>query len=176
MECVRVHEGGFLQNKQGRFNYSSIIGKKYGAKIHSQNGERFLFVLRFTPELWSLVLPHRTQIIYHADISFILAQLSVLPGASVIESGTGSGSFSHSLSRAIGPAGKLYTYEFHEERALKAQDEFKLHGIQNISILHSDVCENGFGLYDSVDAVFLDLPAPWKAIQHAKQSMKVVCC
>ncbi|RUS32423.1 tRNA methyltransferase complex GCD14 subunit-domain-containing protein [Jimgerdemannia flammicorona] len=100
------------------------------------------------PELWTQVLPHRTQILYAADISFITSYLDLKPGSKVIESGTciqdkryprnfdatflllnflncccrclvgtGSGSFSYSLARTIAPTGKLFSFEYHEERA-----------------------------------------------------------
>jgi tRNA A58 N-methylase Trm61 len=37
-----------------------------------------------------------------------------------------------------------------------------------------DVCEEGFDLIDAADAVFLDLPHPWKVVPHAKIALKVV--
>jgi tRNA (adenine57-N1/adenine58-N1)-methyltransferase len=36
-----------------------------------------------------------------------------------------------------------------------------------------DVCEKGFDLIDAADAVFLDLPHPWKVVPHAKIALKV---
>ena len=39
--------------------------------------------------------------------------------------------------------------------------------------LARDVCESGFGLTDTADAVFLDLPGPWKVVPHAKEALKV---
>ena len=44
-----------------------------------------------TPELWTKVLPHRTQILYLPDISLVCHYLELKPGAVVLESGTGSG-------------------------------------------------------------------------------------
>lgn len=44
-------------------------------------------VLQPTPELWTLTLPHRTQIIYTPDISMIIMQLDLVPGSVVIEAG-----------------------------------------------------------------------------------------
>ena len=38
-----------------------------------------------------------------------------------LKKGTGSGSFSHSVARTIGPSGHLYSYEFHEARVVKAR-------------------------------------------------------
>ena len=40
-----------------------------------------------TVELWTLALPHRTQILYMADISLILLELDIKPGSIVIEAG-----------------------------------------------------------------------------------------
>jgi tRNA A58 N-methylase Trm61 len=38
-------------------------------------------------ELWTLALPHRTQILYMADISLIIFELDIKPGSIVIEAG-----------------------------------------------------------------------------------------
>lgn len=46
----------------------------------------------------------------------VLTQLEIGPGSVVCEAGTGSGSLSHAILRAIGPAGKLHTFDFHKER------------------------------------------------------------
>lgn len=41
-----------------------------------------------------------------------------------------------------------------------------------VTVTHRDVCTNGFGVTDLADAVFLDLPNPWKSIQFAKDAIK----
>lgn len=41
-----------------------------------------------------------------------------------------------------------------------------------VTVYHRDVCENGFDLTDAADAVFLDLPSPWKALASAKAALK----
>lgn len=83
--------------------------------------------------------------------------------------GTGSGSLSHAILRTIAPGGHLYTFDFHEQRVIKARDEFRSHGFQDlVTISHRDVCNDGFGIDDAtVDAVFLDLPSPWLAVPFA---------
>jgi tRNA A58 N-methylase Trm61 len=40
--------------------------------------------------------------------------------------GTGSGSLSHAFVRAVQPTGHLYTFDFHEQRADIAREEFKV--------------------------------------------------
>ena len=76
-----------LNNKFGVFRHSDFIGVPYGTKVASRNGRGFVYILRPTPELWTLALPHRTQILYIADIAFITTWLSIRPGSVVIEAG-----------------------------------------------------------------------------------------
>ncbi|KAG8758866.1 tRNA (adenine-N(1)-)-methyltransferase catalytic subunit trm61 [Serendipita sp. 396] len=178
---LQVTAGLEFNNRFGVFRHSDLIGHPYGTKVPSRNGRGFVYVLRPTPELWTLSLPHRTQILYLADIAFIVTSLNIRPGCTVIEAGTGSGSFSHSVARTIGPSGRLYSFEFHEERATKARDEFAMHGMTMVHLSHRNVCQQGFALRDEADAVFLDLPAPWEAVPHAKSALKKdrltrICC
>ena len=121
MVPMTVQSGVVHNNQFGTYHHDSFIGKPFGSKVVSHTGRGFMYLLHPTPELWTLVLPHRTQILYQPDISLITAYLELRPGAVVIESGTGSGSFSHSLARTIAPHGHLYTFEFHEGRAAQAK-------------------------------------------------------
>ena len=181
LEPLVVTPDAVLHNKYGSYPHNNFIGLPYGAKVQSssRDGKGFVYLLRPTPELWTLALPHRTQILYLADISFVINWLNIGTGKRVVEAGTGSGSFSHSVARAIGSSGKLFTFEFHEQRAMKAKEEFAKHGLDGIVRLeHRNVCRDGFGedILDSIDAVFLDLPFPWDAIPHAKRVLRVRCC
>ena len=55
-----------------------------------------------------------------------------------------------------------------------AEQEFKDHGISSyVTVIHKDVCVEGFGLDHVADAVFLDLPKPWEAVASAKQALKL---
>lgn len=50
-----------------------------------------------------------------------------------------------------------------------------------VTLTHRNVCKDGFAVTDTVDAVFLDLPAPWEAVDHAKQALRKdtttrICC
>ena len=69
----------------------------------------------------------------------------------VVESGTGSGSLSVSLARAILPTGKLFTFEFNESRVTQAREEFQRLGLASpvcITVTHRDVLADGFTLQD----------------------------
>ena len=136
--CIQVQSSHTLHNKYGLFPHADMIQLEYGSKLSSKNGKGFVYLLHPTPELWTTVLPHRTQILYTVDISLISMFLDLVPGKVVVECGTGSGSFSHAIARCVQPQGKVYSFEYHEERALKARTEFALHGNFFFSSLHQD--------------------------------------
>jgi tRNA (adenine57-N1/adenine58-N1)-methyltransferase len=184
-------KGAKLQNKYGTYLHDDMIGTPYGSKvrrfaaharsnlgnhrsvlqIYSKSATRgYVFMLAFTPELWTRSLPHRTQVLYAADISMVVLQLALRPGSVVVESGTGSGSLTTSLARAVAPHGAVHTYEFNAERAAQAQEEFDRHGFgQLVTVTHADAVAEGFAATPdgAADGVFLDLPQPWAALHHA---------
>ncbi|KAL3277530.1 hypothetical protein HHI36_012875 [Cryptolaemus montrouzieri] len=162
-----------FQTPYGSLACGDLIGKKYGTKIQLKKG--WAYILQPTPEFWTELLPHRTQIIYTPDISMILLCLELKPTSIVIESGTGSGSLSHAIIRKIKPSGHLYTFDFHETRVDIARNEFKEHGLsQYVTVQTRDVCTDGFGkdLEGKADSVFLDLPQPWLAATFTSQVFK----
>ncbi|CAO1624188.1 unnamed protein product [Parajaminaea phylloscopi] len=88
-------------NAYGVFPHDSIIGMPFGSTLKSSNQRGFITLLRPSPELWTQSLPHRTQILYGPDMSFIAMKLALTPGSKVVEAGTGSGSFTHFLARSV---------------------------------------------------------------------------
>lgn len=163
----------------------------------------FLHLLPPTVESWTISLPHRTQVVYTPDYSYVLHRLKARPGSVIIEAGAGSGSFTHAAARAVfngyrsaqesssrkrRRVGKVWSYEFHEQRVEKLKTEIKEHGLESIvQITHRDVCRDGFlvpqeqrfsngetfeeaspAIGPQADAIFLDLPAPWYALHVLK--------
>ncbi|CAN6702738.1 unnamed protein product [Malus baccata var. baccata] len=174
MKAVKVCAGSVLENRFGLFKHSDWIGKQFGSKVFSSKGG-FVYLLAPTPELWTLVLSHRTQILYIADISFVIMFLELVPGCLVLESGTGSGSLTTSLARAVAPKGHVYTFDFHEQRAVSAREDFEKTGLSNvITVGVRDIQGEGFPdeFSGRADSVFLDLPQPWLAIPSAAKMLK----
>ena len=83
-----VTPGKDFNSKFGNFKQADFVGVPYGSKVPSRTGRGFLLILRPTPELWTLALPHRTQILYLADIAFITSSLNIKKDSRVIEAGT----------------------------------------------------------------------------------------
>ncbi|KAF9610870.1 hypothetical protein IFM89_025332 [Coptis chinensis] len=88
MKAIKVSDSSELQNRFGVFKHGDWIGKSYGSKVLSNKGG-FIYFLAPTPELWTLVLSHRTQILNISDITFVVSFLEIVPGCVVLESGTG---------------------------------------------------------------------------------------
>jgi len=176
MSHVRVTKGAVFQNKFGIFPHETIIGARYGSKIVSKTGKGWIYALLPTPDLWtSGAVTHRTQIIYSTDISAITFHLQLRPGSIVVESGTGTGSLSTAIARSIAPNGRLHTFEFHEQRAEAAREDFRRNGLDGIIVVRRrDAIGEGFepkkeGEEEEekivADAVFLDLPSPWVCLE-----------
>lgn len=167
-----------------------------GQKVAITAPTGFVHLLPPTPEVWTSSLPHRTQVVYTPDYSYILHRLRARPGAVLIEAGAGSGSFTHAAARAVfngypqGPwkglpahirkesrFGKVWSFEFHEQRAEKLKEEISDHGLDGVvEVTHRDVCQDGFRPHGAraegpnASVIFLDLPAPWLALRHLARS------
>jgi len=200
---VYVTRDSVLNTRFGSFPHNDFVGNAFGNKLVTTMGVKkgsqgFIYLLKPTPLLWTRSLRHRTQILYHADIALIISMLNIKTGSRVVEAGTGSGSLSHSIARQVLPSGRLFTFEFHEQRFLEARKEFTNNGLfpHYVTITHRDVCEKGFLLPlpsaaadkmvdadveddatpkvtpHTIDAVFLDLPKPWECVENAALILK----
>jgi len=167
--------------KRGNYDHDDFIGKPFGTRIYSRGFSKkkkrkkrqivgHIVMLKPSPELWTQAVPHRTQILYHADISLIVFRLEIKPGDTVVESGTGSGSLSVNFARAIQPTGHVYTFDFNANRVEAAREDFANLKISDvITVNRRDICGTGFrtekefyekGCQPGVNAIFLDLPDP----------------
>uniref|UniRef100_F1KY50 tRNA (adenine(58)-N(1))-methyltransferase catalytic subunit TRMT61A n=1 Tax=Ascaris suum TaxID=6253 RepID=F1KY50_ASCSU len=168
--AVEVKRGCTLNMRYGALKHEFLIGKRYGSRVSATAG--YVYVLRPSADLWTRTLPRRTQILYTPDCALILLLLDAKPGSVICESGTGSGSLSHALAMTIAPSGHLYTHDIEEPRVKQVEEELKKHGLGEVTTcVHQNVCEDGFFVENACDGVFLDLPAPWTAIPHAKRAL-----
>ena len=87
IQPLLITPGKDFNSKYGHYRHADLVGIPYGSKVASRKGKGFIHVLRPTPELWTMALPHRTQILYLADIAFITSYLNIKRGSRVIEAG-----------------------------------------------------------------------------------------
>ena len=173
MTPLLVVAGSIFSNRFGHFYHDDFIARPYASRIYARSPPLpssplgYVIPLPVTPELWTLSLTHRTQILYHADISLITLHLNLSPGSVTLEAGTGSGSLTTALARTVAPHGHVHTFEFNIDRVERARKDFGLLGLRPlVTVYHRDVCREGFPRVEGgVDGVFLDLPSPWEVVE-----------
>ncbi|MGB9839682.1 tRNA (adenine-N1)-methyltransferase [Thermovenabulum sp.] len=116
-------------------------------------------------------LKRQTQIVYPKEGYYIMMKLDIGPGKKVGEAGTGSGAFTVCLSKAVGPEGKVYTYEQREEfynLAMRNYNEGKV--FDNVVFYNRSINE---GIEErDLDAFFLDVREPWEVLEKVREALK----
>jgi len=167
---IRLHPGDQFQTHHGILNHDDLIGLPWGSKVLSHVGKPFILI---QPSLHDLLLNTRrnTTIMYPKDIGFILLNMSIIPGATVVEAGSGSGAFTTALAFTVGETGYVISYEHRSEMQSLAEKNIKRLGLEKqVSFKLRDIKE-GFD-ERGVDALFLDLPNPWDYIPQVHKALK----
>jgi tRNA (adenine57-N1/adenine58-N1)-methyltransferase len=127
----------------------------------------------YQPGLHDLVkgVKRQTQIIYPKDIAYICLRLGAGPGRRILEAGSGSGALTLALSWFCGPSGEVHSCEAREEFFTLARRNLDWAGLGgNVTLYCRDIAE-GFPV-QGVDALFLDMRAPWEYLRHVPQALK----
>jgi len=167
---VRLQAGGQLQTHRGCINHDDVLNQPLGREIRSHVDYPFVILEPSTCDLIS-ELKRTTQIMYPKDIGYVLIRLNVTPGSRVIEAGTGSGGLTLALARALGPAGRLYSYEVRPDVLRLAQKNLGSMGLADRVELKLRDIADGFDETD-VDALFLDLRDPGPYLPPALAALK----
>ena len=156
---------------RGELAPESLYGREEGSRVKFSTGENYL-VLR--PTYADLIphLPRAAQVIYPKDTGPLLIWGDVYPGATVIEGGVGAGALTIALLRAVGPTGRLISYELREDFAAAAR--------RNVATFFGDAPNWTIKLRDlydgfdesGVDRLFIDLPEPGRAIDVVARALR----
>jgi tRNA (adenine57-N1/adenine58-N1)-methyltransferase len=162
--------GAEFQTHRGVIQHDDLIGLPWGSQVFSHLGSPF-FLLQ--PALADLLidLPRNTQILYPKDIGFILLSLGVGPGQRVVEAGTGSGSMTIALAYAVGPDGRVASYENRPDMQNLARKNLQRLGLEaRVDFKLRDIAQ---GLDETeADSFFLDVPNPWDYIPQVRAALK----
>ncbi|MFC2162342.1 tRNA (adenine-N1)-methyltransferase [Candidatus Altiarchaeota archaeon] len=164
-----VGDGSDLHTKYGVVKAQDIMDSPLGGTLKSNTGIGFTVL---EPDILDYIRKARRgpQAMTLKDMSLITGYAGLRSGSKVVESGTGSGLFTMFLAHVIYPE-KVATYELREDFADIASSNFSRFGIENIELKLRDIYE---GIDEQgLDAVLLDLTEPWKAVEHARSSLKV---
>src|SRR3954463_10195171 len=105
----------FFTNR-GSIDPDALLGRPEGFSIASSAGGEYLV---FRPLLSEFVvsMPRGAAVVYPKDAAQIVAMADIFPGARVVEAGAGSGALTCYLLRAVGPGGRVSSYERRQEFA-----------------------------------------------------------
>jgi tRNA (adenine57-N1/adenine58-N1)-methyltransferase len=110
MHQIVLQPGGTFHTHRGALNHDELIGAPEGSVVVAAGGTAYV-ALRPLLADFTLAMKRGAAIIYPKDAAQILGYADILPGARVLEAGAGSGALSCWLLRAIGPSGRLVSFE-----------------------------------------------------------------
>jgi tRNA (adenine57-N1/adenine58-N1)-methyltransferase len=169
---VRLAAGATFSLHSGALAHDDLIDRPEGTVVTTRMGSRLL-ALRPTFAEQVTDRKRRAQPIYPKDLGAIVMRADLHPGAFVVEAGTGTGALTLAALRAVGPSGRVTSYEVREDfhRAAQAAVEDSLGALPpNLELKVGDVYE---GISErGVDRVLLDLPEPWQAVAHVAEALR----
>ena len=167
---VEIKRGKRFHTSEGYIDLETLIGKRYGTRIKTNTGSRWTAL---KPTLLDEVLrfPRVTQIIYPKDLGYIILVSGVRCGSRVVEAGTGSGVLTAVLASYVAPEGRVYSYDVEERHLRNAEKYLERVGLREfVELKHGDVSKEIEER--EVDAVFLDVPEPWEAVENCHQALR----
>jgi tRNA (adenine57-N1/adenine58-N1)-methyltransferase len=175
LNTVTLETGGSFHTHRGVLSHDLIIGQPDGSVVESSNGIEYL-ALRPLLTDFVMSMPRGAAIIYPKDAAQILAQADIFPGATVVEAGVGSGALSLWLLRAIGPSGRLLSFERRDEFAEVARGNvgaFLGSVPENWSVEVGDLQERLSATTEpgAVDRIVLDMLAPWECLDVCAEAL-----
>jgi tRNA (adenine57-N1/adenine58-N1)-methyltransferase len=171
---ITLEAGAQFHSHHGPISHETIIGVEEGAEVDTSLGRKYRAV-RPTLADYILKMPRGAQVIYPKDLGSIIIEADIFPGARVLEAGTGSGSLTLTLLRAVGPKGTVHTFDVREDFHTKALSNIErfVGSDPNYGSLEARIGD----LYSDeisieVDRVVFDLTEPWRALPNVARCLR----
>ena len=164
LHTVTLAAGKQFHTHRGAIEHDALIGADEGSVVASTSGTLYL-ALRPLLVDFMLSMPRGAAVIYPKDSAQILSMGDIYPGATVLEAGAGSGALTCALLRAVGPEGRVISYENradHAEVAVRNVETFFGARPPNWSLRIADAAAHGTD--EPVDRVILDMLSPWEVL------------
>ena len=172
LHTVTLEKGKQFHTHRGAIEHDELIGAPEGSVVCSTAGTQYL-ALRPLLTDFVLSMPRGAAVIYPKDAAQIVAMGDIFPGAVVLEAGAGSGSLTCSLLRAVGPTGRVISYELrddHAEVAVRNVETFFLQRPPNWELRLGDAAEHP--LTEPVDRLILDMLSPWEVLPAVAEALR----
>jgi len=167
----RVERGRVQGSDRGVLRHDDLLGLRYGSRVRLSSGVEALVLQPRLVDYMERGLWRRSQVIYPKDHGFILMLLDIEPGSRVLEIGVGSGYTTIVLARAVGPGGRVYSYEIRRDMLETAKRNLETVGLlDRVELRHRDarlgVDEKG------LDAAVVDMPDPWAVLPVLRRALR----
>jgi tRNA (adenine57-N1/adenine58-N1)-methyltransferase len=173
---ARVDKGMMEVRGLGVVDGDTLCKSSYGDRVRI--GAQELVVLKPSVKDLLGVIERKAQVMIPKDSFLIPMNLDLSCGSRVIEGGLGSGALTVVLLKAVAPSGKVISYETREDHAAIAKRNVKMTDAEDCWELRmEDICDAK--IEEEVDAVVLDIPNPWDAVDNVMKSIKCgghFCC
>jgi tRNA (adenine57-N1/adenine58-N1)-methyltransferase len=183
---VVLTEGTSFHTAKGGISHDELIGGPEGVVVRSTGGVEYLALRPLLSE-FVVAMPRGAQVVYPKDAAQIVMGTDIFPGARVLEAGVGSGALTSVLLRAVGPAGRVVSYERRDDFAAIARknvESFLGRGHPAWELRVGDLVESltaqaEAGETETVDRVVLDMLAPWECVDAVAAVLEpggMLCC
>jgi len=171
-EKFQVHADGGARRVPGLgvVDTGALVGAKFGT-VKSIGNRRFLLMM---PSILDTIdtLRRKAQIVMPKDSANILMHCDIGSGKRVAEAGSGTGALAVTIANAVLPDGMVYSYDIRREFLELARDNIAAAGLEAVCEFKTgDVCEPGGIRERGLDAVVLDIPEPWRALDNAWEAL-----
>jgi tRNA (adenine57-N1/adenine58-N1)-methyltransferase catalytic subunit len=169
---VTLMAGKQFHTHRGAIEHDHLIGAPEGSVVTSTSNTHYL-ALRPLLSDFVLSMPRGAAVIYPKDAAQILSMGDVHPGATVLEAGAGSGSLTCALLRAVGPTGRVVSYEVREDHAqvaVRNVETFAGERPANWELRLADVVTHPAD--EPVDRVILDMLSPWEVLPAVSAALR----
>ncbi|OYO24264.1 transposase [Enemella dayhoffiae] len=181
---VQLQPGKTFHTTKGGISHDDLIGGPDGVVVRSVGGMSFL-ALRPLLGDFTVTMPRGAAVVYPKEAAQIVMAADIFPGARVLEAGVGSGALTLSLLRALGPTGRLWSFERRDDFAEIARRNvntwlggehpgWQVEVGDLVTRLEADA-----ELAPELDRVVLDMLAPWECVDAVAQRLTpggVLCC
>ena len=171
LHTITLVPGKEFHTHRGALAHDELIGMSDCSTVTSSGGTVYLAQ---RPQLIDFVLgmPRGAAVIYPKDAARIASLADLGPGDRVLEAGVGSGALTCYLLTAVGPSGSVTSFERRQDFADVATKNVTTWFAQRPAHWKLVVDDLSNADVVDVDAVILDMVAPWECLNVAARALR----